>query len=147
VKNNTLKAFENQLYPFDQLVEKLNIKQLPGRNPLFDAAFILMPLNKASFAKNSILDNRLKLTPYPYENKTSMFDLCLMGYEESNGIAAGFQYRTKLFKRETIQLMKERFITLINCILENPEKKVRDLDYIVSIEKEMDQPQTVEFQL
>ena len=39
VKENCLKAFENQDYPFDKLVKKLNIQKEASRNLLFDVLF------------------------------------------------------------------------------------------------------------
>ena len=41
VSHNTLKAFDNQDYPFGRLVDDLNIRRDTGRNPLFDTMFIL----------------------------------------------------------------------------------------------------------
>ncbi|MDI5790336.1 condensation domain-containing protein [Bacillus licheniformis] len=39
VKETTLGAFEHQDYPFEELIEKLNIQRDMSRNPLFDAVF------------------------------------------------------------------------------------------------------------
>ncbi|MCP5102597.1 MAG: hypothetical protein GY950_04420, partial [bacterium] len=39
LKTNTLKAFENQEYQFEDLVELLKVKRDAGRNPLFDIMF------------------------------------------------------------------------------------------------------------
>src|SRR5699024_910339 len=41
VRQNALQAYENQDYPFDELVEKLHLERDPSRNPLFDTMFIL----------------------------------------------------------------------------------------------------------
>ncbi|MDE1376701.1 condensation domain-containing protein, partial [Bacillus licheniformis] len=40
VKENTLQAYENQDYPFEELVEKVNIKRDMARNPLFDTMLV-----------------------------------------------------------------------------------------------------------
>ncbi|MCP4150805.1 MAG: hypothetical protein GY757_23870, partial [bacterium] len=42
VKENTLQAFENQEYQFEELVDKLSLKRDTGRNPLFDVMFNLL---------------------------------------------------------------------------------------------------------
>ena len=36
VKENSLQAYENQSYQFEELVEKLNVKRDLSRNPIFD---------------------------------------------------------------------------------------------------------------
>ena len=40
-KGNTLRSFENQDYPFEELVDKLNVRRDLSRNPLFDVLFVL----------------------------------------------------------------------------------------------------------
>jgi tyrocidine synthetase-3 len=149
VKTNTIKAFENQLYPLNHLLKKISIKTNPARNPLFDAAFIMIPTTEiiSTGEPGSDKGKTINLTSYPFKNKTAMFDLCIMAYEQEGRIAGGFQYCTKLFKREAMELMKERFITLTGEILKNKEKPIRYLDYMLPIEKEMDNPGAVEFDL
>ena len=41
VKEETLEAFENQDYPFEDLVEQVAVNRDTGRNPLFDVMFVL----------------------------------------------------------------------------------------------------------
>ncbi|WP_036694188.1 condensation domain-containing protein, partial [Paenibacillus tyrfis] len=41
VKETSLKAFENQDYPFEALVDKLDLKRDMSRHPLFDTMFVL----------------------------------------------------------------------------------------------------------
>ncbi|MGM1050753.1 MAG: condensation domain-containing protein, partial [Bacillota bacterium] len=39
VKENSLRAYENQDYQFEELVDKLNLRRDISRNPLFDVMF------------------------------------------------------------------------------------------------------------
>ncbi|KAB1152358.1 hypothetical protein F7018_18010, partial [Tenacibaculum aiptasiae] len=39
VQENTLEAFDNQLYPYDELVDALSLSRESGRNPLFDVFY------------------------------------------------------------------------------------------------------------
>ncbi|MCP5047884.1 MAG: amino acid adenylation domain-containing protein, partial [bacterium] len=48
VKKQTLNAFENQEYPFEELVEKLDIQRDVERNPLFDVMFSLVDVETGS---------------------------------------------------------------------------------------------------
>ena len=45
VKERILMVFENQEYPFEELVDKLSLKRDMGRNPLFDVMFVLQNMN------------------------------------------------------------------------------------------------------
>lgn len=137
VKVNTLKAFENQDYPFNQLVQKLGSRRKQGWNPLFDAAFILQ--NRMELSEKRAAKIRLDSRPdqFGYEMKKSRFDLTFEASERSGGIFCTLQYCTALFKRETVELMKERFLSLLENVLNNPQEKLPDLDYAISIEKEI----------
>jgi amino acid adenylation domain-containing protein len=101
VKTRTLDAFENQDYQLEDLVEKLNLARDLGRNPLFDVMFSLQNMTLTGIEVPG-----LKLIPYEYEDKTSKFDLILMGFEVDEGLTFSLEYSTKLFKKSTI----ERFI-------------------------------------
>ena len=156
LKNNTLEAFENQLYPFDQLIERLKLVKNWSRNFLFDAAFLMLktqndstPTTTAELTPGN--EKRLTLVlhghEYSYDISTTMFDLYLQVFEIGDELLCCFQYSTKLFKRETIELMKERFLTLLESIFNNRTAKIRDLDYAVPIEKELNKVEEVEFDL
>ncbi|MXI40408.1 hypothetical protein GRW07_24390, partial [Escherichia coli] len=43
VKKKTMQAFEHQQYPFERLLEKLNVPRDFSRHPLFDTVFTLAP--------------------------------------------------------------------------------------------------------
>jgi amino acid adenylation domain-containing protein len=146
VKTNTLNVFENQTYPFTQLVEKLGLAKDRSRNPLFDVVFVLEMMGMTLPGKSS-QNIELNAAPQGYEFKTSMFDLSFEAMEKGSEILCGFQYCTKLFKRETIELMRDRFLILVGNILDNPQAKIQDLDYADPIEKEMRQIEEVEFDL
>lgn len=122
VKERTLSAFDNQDYPFEELVETLGIEANAGRNPLFDIMF--------GFQNQGIPQLRipgLTLTPYPFDAGISKFDLNLVAYEEGDGLGFSLEYATALFKDETAS----RFITYINEIIEavvtNPDCKLENI--------------------
>jgi len=145
VKFNTLKAFENQDYPLSRLVKKLAIGKNRNRNPLFDAAFVLQSKMTAVEVKKPGIKLEVMAASYGYEIKTAKFDLTFEASERRDGIACSFQYCSALFKRETIELMKERFIILVENILNNRRAKLQDLDYTMPIEKEIVKVKEIEF--
>lgn len=135
VKLNTLKAFENQDYPFNQLVQKLGLRKKRSRNPLFDAAFVLQ--NRMELSEKRAAKIKMNSDSFGYEMKTARFDLTFEASERSGGIFCSFQYCSSLFKRETIELMRERFLILLENILDNRRATLTDLDYAISIEREI----------
>jgi non-ribosomal peptide synthetase component F len=118
IKQRTLSAFENQEYPFEDLVEKLLGKRELNRNPLFDVMFVWQNLGI-----EKIQIPGLTLKPYEEELKpTALIDLSLYGYDNGDDIIFMLEYNTELFKKETIK----RFINYL-----------REITAIVSTDKEI----------
>ncbi|HLP44691.1 MAG TPA: amino acid adenylation domain-containing protein, partial [Candidatus Kapabacteria bacterium] len=91
IKEKTLKAFEFQDYQYDDLVEKVVLTRDTSRNPLFDTMLVLQNIEIAE-----VNIPGLKLSPYPYENKTAKFDLTLTAFEGEEKLLFNFEYCTKL---------------------------------------------------
>jgi amino acid adenylation domain-containing protein len=149
VREMSLKAYENQDYPFDDLAKKVaaNVNSEPGRNPIFDIMFEIQSY-EASASKISVVENPgLKLLPYEMEFNTTKFDQDWVGKETSEGISFSVSYGTKLFKPETIELMVDGFLLLIENVLKNVNRniKIKGLDHRNIYQKELDQVQKVSF--
>lgn len=83
--------------------------------------------------------------PLGYETTTSKFDITFGVFETFRGITCYFQYCSKLFKPETIELMKQRFLVLAENILKNSGANIEDLNYEIALEKELIKMKKVEF--
>ena len=76
VKDNAIKAYENQECQFEELVEKVASKRDMSRNPIFDVMFALQNTERTSLSIEG-----LKLSPYITENKISKFDITINAVE------------------------------------------------------------------
>jgi len=128
VKKRVLKAFENQEYPFEELVDKLSVKRDLSRNPLFDVLFVMQNINTASVPQGE--DNEI-------ENifQVAKFDLTLAAVERGNGLFFSIQYCTKLFKKETIERYIVYFKKIISIALKEPGIKISEIEVISEEEK------------
>ncbi|MDP4146802.1 MAG: amino acid adenylation domain-containing protein [Bacillota bacterium] len=122
IKETTLKAYENQDYQFEELVERLGIERDLSRNPLFDVMFSLQNTEKAE-----VLADGLILKQDLASRMTSKFDISITAIEVEEGIIVLFEYCTKLFKKQTIQKMADDFINIINEITNNRYVKLSDI--------------------
>lgn len=130
VKENALKAYENQNYQFEELVEKLNIPRDMSRNPLFDVMLVVQNMEGHDLnLQNSVF----KL--YMNTNKTSKFDLTLTALEADRKIVLSLEYCTELFKRETIERMAEHFTNILNSIIENKTEKLKNIKLLGEAEE------------
>ncbi|MGF7533043.1 amino acid adenylation domain-containing protein [Bacillus mexicanus] len=130
VKENALKAYENQDYPFEALVDQLNIARDLSRNPLFDTMFVLQNTEQEQLEINDIT-----FQPYPSEHTMAKFDLTLTAVEADVCIHFTMEYLTALFKPETIERMIGHFVQLIDSIIKQPEAKLARLDMMTQAEK------------
>ncbi|KJK28162.1 non-ribosomal peptide synthetase, partial [Paenibacillus polymyxa] len=93
VKVRALQAYEHQDYPFEELVEKLNVKRDMSRHPLFDTMFTLQTTEEGEL---QLAD--LSFRPYGLEQTPAKFDFTLEAREEEAGIQFGLQYATALYQ-------------------------------------------------
>lgn len=122
VKATCLEAYENQEYPFEELVEQAGITRSFARNPLFDTMFVLqnnetLPL-KLGDKVVSIVD--------PLETPAK-FDLTLTISEEKEGYLVDLNYATGLFKAESMSWLLQHFMSLVTTVCEQPRRTIRSL--------------------
>ncbi|MCK4760832.1 MAG: amino acid adenylation domain-containing protein [Candidatus Aminicenantes bacterium] len=131
-KERTLTAFENQEYPFEDLIEKsaARLNRDMSRNPLFDVLFILQNMEIPDLKIPG-----LTLSAYEAESKVSKFDLTLMVFEAEEELILVFEYCTKLFKEETIHRFIDYFKKLLSGILADPGKELAQFDILSQEEK------------
>ncbi|MEC0184206.1 non-ribosomal peptide synthetase, partial [Paenibacillus peoriae] len=129
VKNRALLAYEHQDYPFEELVEKLNVKRDMSRNPLFDTMFALQNTEESELRLADI-----SFRPYGMEQAPAKFDLMLEASEKEKGIQFGLEYAMSLYERETIEQITRHFVRLAGAIAVNPDTTLGELEWITTEE-------------
>ncbi|UCH95458.1 MAG: amino acid adenylation domain-containing protein [Candidatus Aminicenantes bacterium] len=130
VKENTIKAFENQDYLYEDLVDQVEVERDIGRNPLFDTMFALQNVDTPAIEIPG-----LKVMPYHYKSRKSKFDLTLAAVEIEDRLSFTFEYCISLFKRETIQRFIGFFKKTVTTVLENYETRISGIDIITGEER------------
>lgn len=125
VKFRTLRAFENQEFQFEELVELLDIKRDKSRNPLFDIMFSVhnyqKPLKKVPTALS-----KLAVNTYTPENDVSKFDMNIK-ITIRDRIYVGIEYATSIFRSRTIEDFLEYFKEIVSVILKDANIKLEDI--------------------
>lgn len=130
VKETALKAYEHQDYPFEMLVDKLNLNRDMSRNPLFDTVFTLQNINLAAKVEHT-----LTVRPFGFKEMNAKFDMTLFGFETSRGLRFSVEYCTALFTEETMERFGRHFIQLMAAIVEKPESSIAELEILTAEEK------------
>ncbi|MGW8444292.1 amino acid adenylation domain-containing protein [Paenibacillus sp. S33] len=131
VRETVLLAFENQEYPLETLVEKLELSRDLSRNPLFDTMFTLQT---ASSQEAQIPG--WNLSAYPIEHKVAKFDLSFHANVETSTIRFSIEYATSLFKQGTIQRMGLHFQNIIRSITQDVQIILSDINILTADEEE-----------
>ncbi|PYG87829.1 fengycin family lipopeptide synthetase D/tyrocidine synthetase-3 [Ruminiclostridium sufflavum DSM 19573] len=130
VRKNSLDAFANQSYQYDNLLEELDITADSSRNPLFDTMFSLQNMELGEISIEG-----LGFTRHEYETGISKFDLTLLAEEKNGGLEFEMEYKTSLFNKKTIERMASHFINIISEITENPDIRLSEIRLISSEEQ------------
>ena len=130
IKENCLNAFENQQYPFDMLVKKLNIPKEPSRNVLFD---VLFTYHNKTYPRLNFDD--IKAEFYVPETEVSKFDISLEAILTEEDLSLKFEYCTKLFSETFIEKMQEHYINILKLILRDTKIQISNIDIISGVEK------------
>ena len=102
----------------------------PGRNPLFDVMFALQNMEVATVAIPG-----LTVEPYPLSARSAMFDLALTAVESGADILFSVEYRSDLFKEESIRRMTGYFLQAMHSVLTSPNLEVQAIDILPAAEK------------
>lgn len=129
IKEDLLSAYDNQEYPFEELVEKVDVKRDASRSPLFDTMFILQNMELTEFSAGGFTAK-----PYTYNNKTSKFDLSVEAIDKVETIEYSIEYCTDLFNEDTIRRLSSHFVNALSKIAESPLKKLGDISILSEAE-------------
>jgi iturin family lipopeptide synthetase A len=130
VRSKTLACFDNQSYPYENLVEELRIERDTSRNALFNVVFVLYNTESVNF---SIPGLTLEQSYIP--RKTSKFDITLSARESGGDLLLNFEYATSLFKKETIDRFIGYFGKIVSAVCADIHTKIGDIDMLSEKEK------------
>ncbi|NIM17867.1 MAG: hypothetical protein GTO45_38310 [Candidatus Aminicenantes bacterium] len=125
LKHKTLKAFENQLYPFGDMIETLIKKKDLSRNPLFDVMFIF---RNRDIEKEEV--DGLHFTRYEMDREFvahAQQDITFWAVEEEDRTRIEIAYCTALFKQETMEEFSTFFEKIMSSVIENKDIKIEDI--------------------
>ena len=130
VKNNSIDAYENQDYPFDELVEKLSLAKDISRNPIFDTVLNVINIDEVSGKFGD-----LQVDSYILGEVTSKFDMTWTFAENDGKLMLEIEYCNKIFSEEDIEKYYQSYVNILEKVLSEPEIKISDIS-VMSKEEE-----------
>jgi amino acid adenylation domain-containing protein len=129
IRRLSLEAFDHQMYPFDLLVDQLDLQRDTSRNPVFDAALMVQNY----FRRRNDGDNGSRRV----EHGTSKFDITLCVEEGESGLSLEFEYCTKLFKDSTIDRYIDYFKELTASVCRHPRALLAEISILPDHERRL----------
>jgi FkbH-like protein len=116
-------AFEHQDLPFQKLTEFPNLARTP--------------LTRCMFAMQGNLNQppemtTLAVSAYEVRKETADFDLSLFVEPKQDKLLATFEYKTDLFSDEAIEQMLEKFQTILESLVKEPDRAIAFLPVLAS---------------
>ncbi|MBF0558170.1 MAG: amino acid adenylation domain-containing protein, partial [Nitrospirae bacterium] len=118
-------AYENSNYPFDSLVDELDLSRDISHTPLFDVA---MNLNVDE--KVELDSGRISISEIDIDWKTSKTDLLFDFVETQSGLRVDINYNTDLFSPETVRRMEGHFRELIISVIQDATRPIKDMNML-----------------
>ncbi|HVG20374.1 MAG TPA: condensation domain-containing protein [Blastocatellia bacterium] len=123
VNKKSVDAYDNQDYPLQLVVRKLNPRRDMSRPPLFQVAF-----NMEAMPPDAINWARLEERGWErFHTETCVVDLLLYVTKSGAGLDARLEYCADLFSRETIAGMMRHYVYILRQIAETNNLALSDI--------------------
>lgn len=131
IKTNTLAAYEHTDYPFDLLIENLDLQRDMSRNPVFDIMLTLQD------TEGHQTEYDATQTDIIWDNGAciSKFDVSFIFKEEADYLSYEVEYNTDIYDKEMIQQFMKHFKSLLKATLENPSTRIANIQYLSKEER------------
>ena len=121
-------ARKHQDVPFERLVSHLNVPRALNRNPLFSTTCIVMP-------KVAPPASPPYWTASRFDIGVAKLDLYLELHQSQSGLAGHLEYRTDLFRPDTIARLAGHLQTLLHALVKNPDRPLAQLGLLTEQEQ------------
>jgi amino acid adenylation domain-containing protein/non-ribosomal peptide synthase protein (TIGR01720 family) len=135
VTRTAQEAYEHQAFPFDTLVEELDVARDSSRSPLFDVMVTYESETDSDLSSIGVTVNELRL-----DSGVSKFDLTFSFAESERGIALEVEYNTDLFDAGRISRMTAHLVRLIESALADAATPIERLGLLSPGEEPIGMP-------
>ena len=131
VKQTAIDAYTHQDLPFETLVAELDPERDLRRNPLFQVMFQYKDSRAPLFQSTD-----LKVTWLETSSQTAKFDLTMAVLAEDDILNCVIEYRTELFREDTIERFLSHYVTLLENIVANPNERIATLPLLTEAQRD-----------
>jgi microcystin synthetase protein McyB len=128
VRQTVTEALEHSDYPFDILLEELEISREINRTPLFDVLVLLQNFDRPLAIEDLQIKSLDSLTP------TSKFDLSFVFSDNNENLGLALIYNTDLFQADRMQKCLIHLEKLLTEMIADPQQPVGKISLLSAAE-------------
>ncbi|PFZ09662.1 hypothetical protein COL63_21810 [Bacillus pseudomycoides] len=125
-------AIENQEYPFEEMINQINLQRDTSRNALFDVMFSFQ-----SSVNQELNIPGMKINKVEQTHKHSKCDVTLEVLQRGVNFEVMFEYCSGIFKKDTIMRMYDHFINILEQICSGKNLDINSLELTTLKERNM----------
>lgn len=133
VQSNILAVLEHQDYPFDKLIDELNIKRDISRSPLFD----IMIVYQERMPDNALQVEKMRIEEMNLPSEVSKFDLTITFQDIPEGLGMHLEYNRDIFTQHRMEQLQQHFKMLLSSIIKAPDGLLNRLEFLPDAEKQL----------
>ena len=133
VKASCLAGYAHQEYPFDLLIEELDVVRDLSRSPLFDVMVVMEDMDRYSRQVNFI---DLEVGGEYVDEQTSKFDLTFYFSKRDGDLFVTIEYNTDLFHNDRITRMATHLEGLLKSVVAEPSLALTQYEYLPPAESD-----------
>ncbi|QTD48915.1 non-ribosomal peptide synthetase [Sulfidibacter corallicola] len=124
VRDQLQAAQQHADYPFDRLVDKLNLPRDPSRNALFDCMVSFERERRDAFDAGGA---GLQMRGVDFDKETAHFDLTLSFHDLDEGLALMMEYNRDLYSASRMARMAEHLEHIVEDAVARPDRRLSEL--------------------
>ncbi|WP_316976892.1 non-ribosomal peptide synthetase [Shumkonia mesophila] len=125
-------ALDHRRYPFDRLVDELNLPRDSRRPPLFDVMVVFQDAGQRRFTLDDVT-----VRPLGEEPDVAKFPLSFEFVETDEELRLNLEYSTDLFERARVLRLAGHMQTLLQAVVAAPTAPLAAIDYLGADERRL----------
>jgi non-ribosomal peptide synthetase component F len=129
VRDTSIEAFSNPLYPLEWLLDELKIERVPERNPVFDIGFTLQNQRREPSARHagSVQISELPSGITQFMNAEALTYFWFLAEPSADGLRFDIVYDSARFSDTYVRALARELTSIVDEALENPGIRLRNL--------------------
>lgn len=122
MKSAMIGAYQNQDYPYDQLVKSLGLHRSVEGAALFDTVFSML-----NYEDYYVEIDGVAFEYYPGKTTAEVYDIRVELVESPEGFSGSFKYSSELFKRETIETFAGDYTRILAAVADHADVRINEI--------------------